>query len=273
MHPARAVQSANFGGPHPAHRWLEYLTRWGFIANAIVYLVVGGLAVRWAIGDGGRITDPDGVFTTILRSSGGKPFLIALAAGFFSYALWRFLAAVFDGDGDGTSASGVAGRVFGLIKGCAYAALGVDALRFAVGGGAGKSGFPKALVTTTAGHVVLFVIAAGILVFAAFEMYRAYGGKLSQGLRLYQVNAHARQWIVGVSRFGIGARAVVIGTFGVLMIRAILGGHPGRTPGTTDSIHTAGQSEPILYLGIGAGLMAYGVYLLVLSKYRRVRAA
>ena len=37
---------------HPARKWLEVFTRWGFIANGIVYLIIGVLAVRWALGAG-----------------------------------------------------------------------------------------------------------------------------------------------------------------------------------------------------------------------------
>jgi hypothetical protein len=45
----RAARSP-FDVPHPARGWLELLARWGFIANGIVYLIVGALALRWALG-------------------------------------------------------------------------------------------------------------------------------------------------------------------------------------------------------------------------------
>lgn len=272
MHPARALQSAAAQATRPAH-WLEYLARWGFVANAIVYLVVGGLAMRWALGEGGRITDPDGAFVAIRRATGGTSFLIFLAAGFFSYALWRVLAAVFDGDGNGSSFSGVANRIFGVIKGAAYTALGIDALQLARGTRTGGSAWPDALASNPVGRVSMFLIAGGILAFAAFEMYRAYGAKLSQGLRLHALGATARAWVVGIARFGIGARAVVIATFGVLLLGAAVSGRVSDAPGTTESIRKAGHSEPLLYLAIGAGLFAYGLYLVVLSRYRQVRAA
>lgn len=104
-------------------------------------------------------------------------------------------------------------------------------------------------------------------------LYRAYGAKLSQGLRLDALGATARAWVVGIARFGIGARAVVIATFGVLLLGAAVSSRLSDAPGTTESIRKAGHSEPLLYLVIGAGLFAYGLYLVVLSKYRQVRAA
>lgn len=271
MDPARVVQSAS-NAARPSRKWLEFLARWGFIANAVVYLVVGVLAVRWAIGEGGRITDPDGAFMAIRRASGGKAFLLALVPGFFSYALWRVLSALFDGESDGSTAAGIAIRVFGVIKGCAYAALGLDAIRLALGTASGKQNWTDRLLASQFGPLLLFVIGSAILAFAGYEMYRAYRARLSQGLRLHGLATSTRRWIVSVSRFGIAARAVVIGTFGWLAVKSVLSGHPARTPETAQSIRTAGQSEPAFYLAIGAGLVAYGIYLAVLSRYRQVRA-
>jgi hypothetical protein len=265
---ARAVRPP-FDVPHPVRGWLELLTRWGFIANAIVYLIVGALAVRWALGEGGRLTDPEGAFVAIQRES-GNAFLIALIPGFFSYALWRVLAAIYDGDGDGRSAGGIASRMFGLIKGGLYAALGMDAVRLAFGTSHASQAWATRLASSPAGPPIMFVVGAGLFLFACYEMYRAYAAQLSQRLRLHDISPRARHWVVGISRFGIGARALVIGAFGWLVIRAVMSGHAERTPRPTETIHTAAQSQPLLYVLIGAGLIAYGAYLIVLSRYRNV---
>jgi hypothetical protein len=208
---------------------------------------------------------------SIRKATGGNGLLIALSIGFLSYALWRVLAAVFDGDGDGSSASGVANRVFSVIKGCAYAALGIDAIHLALGSSGGGSSWSGRVLASAVGPALVLAVGAAVFAFACYEMYRAYSAQLSKGLRLYELGSRARAWVVGMSRFGIAARALVIGAFGVLMVRAVLDGHHMRTPRTTESIRVAGQSEPLLYLLIGAGLVAYGIYLVVLSKYRQVR--
>jgi hypothetical protein len=263
------VARSPFDVPRPNRGWLELLTRWGFIANAVVYLIVGGLALRWALGEGGRITDPEGAFRAIQRES-GDAFLIALIPGFFSYALWRVLAAIYDGDGDGRTAGGIANRAFGVIKGGLYAALGMDAVRLAFGNSGGSRDWGTRLAASAAGGPIFFVIGAGLLLFACYELYRAYKAQLSKGLLLHDISSRARDWIVGISRFGIGARALVIGAFAWLTLRAVLSGNAGRTPQPSETIATAAHSQPLLYIAIGAGLIAYGAYLIVLSKYRRV---
>jgi len=265
---ARAARSS-FDVPHPARGWLELLTRWGFISNAVVYLMVGGLAVRWALGEGGRLTDPEGAFIALQRQF-GNPVLIALIPGFFSYALWRVLAAIYDSERDGSNPSGIANRIFGVVKGALYAALGVDAIRLAFGTGAGSTAWSAKIASSAVGPAVMLIAGAGFFLFACYEMYRAYHARLSQGLRLDTISSRARSWIVAISRFGIAARSLVIGAFGWLVIRAVLSGHAARTPRPSETIRTAAQSEPALYILIGAGLIAYGAYLVVLSRYRRV---
>lgn len=252
----------------PARRWLELLTRWGFVANAIVYFIVGALALKWGLGAGGRLTDADGAFMALQREPFGKPLLIALIPGFFSYALWRVLAAFYDGDGDGSSPAGLFCRAFGLLKGALYAGLGISAWRLA--SGQGDSGSSAAtLLDGGAGGAILFAVAAGLLAFAAFEIYRALQSRLSHGLRLHDTRAETRRWIVRVSRFGIGARALVIGAFAVLLFGAASAGR-ARLPRAEESFHVLGAVHPALYVIAGAGIVAYGVYLIVLAQYRRV---
>ncbi len=137
---------------HPARRWLELFTRWGFVANAIVYLIVGTLALKWGLGAGGRLTDPDGAFLALHREPFGRPLLIALIPGFFSYALWRVLAAIYDGDGDGSDAAGLFNRAFGVLKGILYAALGISAWQLVSGSADSGSSWTSDLLHSGAGR-------------------------------------------------------------------------------------------------------------------------
>lgn len=250
---------------HPARKWLEVFTRWGFIANGIVYLIIGVLAVRWALGAGGELIDPEGAFREMQERPFGKPLLIALIPGFFSYAAWRLLAAFYDGERDGHSWGGLFARGFGVLKGILYAGLGMSAVRLAFHTSTGRT-------TWVPGPTILLVVALGLLGFACFEMYRAVRARLSQGLQLYGTGPTARDWIVKVSRFGIGARGLVIAAFAVLLFRSAAAGR-SHVPEAQQSLHVLGNVHPILYLLGGAGIVAYGIYLLVLARYRRIETS
>jgi hypothetical protein len=74
---------------------IEGLVRLGYLAKAVVYLLVGALALKVATGvDGGRITDPGGSLYVVLRRPYGQVILILIAAGLLTYAAWQIWRAV-----------------------------------------------------------------------------------------------------------------------------------------------------------------------------------
>jgi hypothetical protein len=230
---------------------------------------MGTLALRWAMGAGGRLTDPEGAFRELQRQPFGTPLLFALIPGFFSYALWRMLTAIYDGDRDGTSWSGLFCRAFGVLKGLIYAAAGVTALRLASSSPGDSSGWVHSVLAGPAGPFILFVVAGSLLAFGCFEIYRAFQAQLSRGLQLHAADPHAQRWIVAISRFGIGARGLVIAAFAVLLFRYAAAGRT-QLPAAHQSIRFLGSIHPALYIFAAAGIIAYGLYLLVLARYRRV---
>jgi hypothetical protein len=256
----------------PARHWLEVLTRWGFVANALVYFIVGTLALRWALGAGGELTDPEGAFRALGRTSFGRTVIIALIPGFFSYAIWRMVAAVFDGDGDGNTWTGWFSRAFGILKGLLYAGLGLTAVRLAFGSSGSGSSWVTGVLRDESGRAILFLVASGFLAFACYEIYRALQAQLSRALRLSIGDTRVRRWVIGISRFGIGARGLVIGAFAVLLFKAAAAGRP-RIPAAPQSIRMLGGVHPALYLVAAAGIISYGIYLVVLARYRRIETS
>ena len=107
------------------------LARLGFVSKALIYAVVGGLAVAAAAKAGGRVTDTSGALRFILRQPYGQALLIALAIGLFGYSLWRVLDAYYDPDRHGTSVGGLVVRVGHAIRGAVYGVLGIEAFRLA----------------------------------------------------------------------------------------------------------------------------------------------
>ena len=71
----------------------EALARSGFVARGVIYAVIGVLAVKVAIGSGGKTTDQSGALETIAEQPFGKILLILVAIGLAGYSLWRFFRA------------------------------------------------------------------------------------------------------------------------------------------------------------------------------------
>src|SRR5829696_3746931 len=134
------VRQAEAKGEDFAHsRTFEWLARAGLVARGVIYAIVGILAIKLALGDGGKTTNQNGALETIAKQPFGKFLLILVAVGLAGYAIWRLLRAAI---GHGPEASDdTKERVAGFASGVVYAGLCVTAVSILVGSG-GKSGSP-----------------------------------------------------------------------------------------------------------------------------------
>ena len=203
--PARkARQDADAG-----RGWYAVLARTGIVAKGISFALVGALAIKVAIGHGGKATSRQGALQSIAHHSFGKIVLVALALGFAAYALWRFVQAFAERpdsqDGEGkvwAKRAGYVGR--GLI----YAGLTYSTIRIVAGAGGGQSQNSKAHKSTamvlgwTGGRWL--VGAAGLVVIGVgvWNLYRGLTRKFEDKWRVQRLGHTARVW---------GGRAGVLG--------------------------------------------------------------
>lgn len=112
------------------------------MARGVSYGIIGILALKLAVGSGGRATNQRGALTTIADHPFGKALLIAMAVGLAGYAMWRLVRAGI-GHGSQERDSGFE-RVAGVASGVAYAALCVTAVKILTGASSsGGSNSPK----------------------------------------------------------------------------------------------------------------------------------
>ena len=90
----RRVREAEAQGERVAQQAeFEWLARAGLVARGAVYGIIGLLALKLALGDGGKTTDQQGALQTIAGQPFGKVLLILMAIGLAGYALWRLVRA------------------------------------------------------------------------------------------------------------------------------------------------------------------------------------
>src|SRR5688500_14897542 len=99
---------------------LEKLARLGYASKAVIYGIVGILAILAVLNRGGAVTDPAGALRTVLTQPFGRALLFVLAVGLCGYAAWRLLDSIVDPDRDGKDAPGLITRVGNFVRGCVY---------------------------------------------------------------------------------------------------------------------------------------------------------
>ena len=119
------------------------------------------------------------------------------------------------------------------------------------------------------------LICVGVFAFALYELHSAVTERLPKDLDVSGLRREAGSWVIAVSRFGIAARAIVLGILAWLLIRSGVTQDASQVAGTTKSVRTlAAQPERFgtwLLILVAGGFMAYGVYQLVHPRYLHIR--
>ena len=263
----------------PVAPWIERLARIGFAAKAVLYTLVGALALQAAFGNGGDTTGTQGALQTLVRQPFGAIVLVVIGAGLFGYAAWRMIEAAVDPEHRGNGPKGIALRASFAARGLFHAGLGVQAVRLATGGGSSGNGGAESwtakVLEAPFGPWLVMACGAGIVGYGLYQLYRAWVAKLSKQLDLASLSREAGSWVVKVCRAGIGARGIVFVVIGAFLARAGYAHNAAQAADTGEALAVIGRQPfgPWLLAGVAVGLIAYGVYEMVQARYRVIRPA
>ena len=263
----------------PAAPWIEWFARVGYAAKALLYTVVGVLALQSALGNGGETTGSRGALTTLVRQDFGTLILVVIAAGLFGYAAWRIIEAILDPEHRGTSAKGLALRTSFAVRGIVHAALGLQAVRLATGTARGRGHAVEAwtarLLDAPFGRWLVVGVGLAVGGYGIYQLYRAWVAKLSRQLDLASLSREAGSWLLHVCRCGIAARGVVLGICGWYLVRAGVAHDATAAADTGEALGVIAHQRfgDVLLAIVAVGLIAYGAYEIVQARYRVIRPA
>jgi hypothetical protein len=265
--------------PRPLKPWVVRVARVGLVAKAAVYLTLGLLAAKAALGWGGRTTDTRGAIE-VLGHEGGGLLALAVALGLLSYAAWRAVEAVADTDHDGSGWKGIRARAAALGSAAAHVALAMTAFAVAAGIHAQRSGSVPAWTARAlqAPAGTALVAAAGVIVLlvGGFQFRNAFRSDFfeKEHLDARRMGPGARTWALRLGRSGLTARGVTFAIIGFFLVRAGLHRDPGEARGVDGALRFLRGLEhgDVFLAAVALGVVAYGIYTLLLARYRRLQA-
>lgn len=257
---------------------MEWLARAGLAARGVTYFVVGLLAIKLALGDGGgKAASQQGALKTIAAQPFGKVLLILVAIGLFGYAAWRLLRAAI-GHGIETGEDDTKERLSCVVSGVAYGALFVTAVKILTGSGtsggqSGKTQNAAGGVFEWPGGVWIVGIVGVVIVGVGLEQgVKAYKMSFLENAKTEQMSEKVERTYTAMGVFGHFARMVVFCMIGYFLLRAAIDYSPKKAVALDGVLGKLEQASygPILLGVVAAGLIGFAAYSAMDARYRRV---
>ena len=278
MQSPRPVEVAALGGSageaFVQSRAFAWLSRAGFVARGLIYGIIGVLALKLALGDGGKLTNQHGALSTLAHEPFGGLLLTLVAVGLGGYCIWRLVRAAL-GRGPEGSDSGF-DRIAALGSGIAYGLMCVLAIEILAGSSSSSSGSPKKATAGVLGWPAgtWLVGAAGVVTIgiACYQGYRAVTRSFLEDSKTEQMGPRLKKSITWLGTIGYFARMIVFGLIGIFLIKAAAEYRPRAAIGVDGALaKIVHASYGSLALGIvSAGLIAFALYSLSDARYRRI---
>jgi Domain of Unknown Function (DUF1206) len=272
--PAAVHEAQRAGSKVGQSTAFEALARAGFVARAVIYGTIGILAIKVALGAGGKTASQTGALKTIAHQPFGKVLLILVAIGLAGYALWRFIH-VLIGHGPEKSDDKFE-RLAALGSGVTYALICAIAVSILLGSGSSSSGSPKkptaGVLGWPAGTWIVGLAGVALCGVALYQLYRGLTQDFLKDSKTEEMSPAVRKWITWIGTFGHLARTVVFGLVGIFLIKAAVEYDPNKAVGLDGALaKLANHSYGEWLLGIvAAGLIAFAIYSLSDARYRRI---
>ncbi len=266
--------------------------RMGLVSEAILYAVMGVLALHLVLGDLDEEADPTGAIATVGRQPFSRILLAALAIGFALNALWRLgLAARAQPSGevgadeigpDGRAKTG--SRLRNAGRGVAYLGLAAMSGRVVMraggtrsqrGSGSGGAGEGEDAATAVVlgwpgGRLLVVAVGAALVIAGLWHWRQPVTRDFLDPLRTDSMATGVRRLVIAVGSIGYAARGLAFGIVGGFLIEAAVTYHADRAAGLDAALAELARTGfgRSLIAVVGVGFVAFAVYRALDAVYR-----
>lgn len=238
---------------------LTLLTRIGFAARGLLYIVIASLLIRM-----GRTEDPSGALDYVARD-GGSLLLLAMTGGFIAYGVWRLSDALFNVEGHEQGKTGMRERLGAGGSGVVHLLLAWQAIRLMRGGPSDDGGSQESAQTALSlpGGQLLLLLAGLVLIgVGVFQIIKAFKGGY---LKHLEARIASQPWAKWMGRAGYSARGLVFLISGFFVLKAGLADKASEAGGIEEALSWLDRPWDSI---VAAGLLAFGLYSLVEARFR-----
>lgn len=248
--------------------------RAGFVARGVVYVLIGALALRIAVGSGGEQADRQGALAQVAEQPFGEAMLWALVVGFGGMALWRGSRAALKRGPRRKAAS----RALDGGRAAFYAFVCWATASYAAGGSQGSSGDEESkdwTATTLDLPYGRFLVGAGgclLIGIGVVLAARAMMRKFLRQLDLGSLKGRTRKVVTVLGVTGGVARGAVFAAAGIFILTAAVRYDPDEAKGVDATLRSFAHTPvgPWLLAAVAAGLILFGVFSFASARWRKL---
>lgn len=255
---------------------LETLARLGLVAYGVVHILIGwtALVMAWG-GSPSRTADSSGALKTLAAQPFGQVLLALVATGLVALALWQATESIW-GYRDREGAKRTRKRISSAGKAVFYAALGVTAATVALGGGSSSSKSQQertsGVLSWPGGQTIAVVAALAIIAVGVAHLRRGVVKSFRKELNSSAMSPQAWKGVIRLGQVGYLAKGVALALVGGIVGYAAWTFDPEKSRGLDGALRTLLEqpSGNVLLTAVALGLMAFGLFAMVQSRYRRM---
>ena len=253
---------------------IDAMTRFGFGTKGLVTVLVGFLALRYALRRGGEITGQNGVAELVAGEPFGRWMLAVLGAGLAGYAIWMFVVAFLDPERKGRGFTAVAERLGSFATGIGYVALAFAAFALIFGHEGGGLDVKKIIATVLTPHVgrVLVGLAGAIVMTAGVFQIRLAITRRFRQLLLPHLSKLVRIATVVTGTVGYVTLGVLSLITGWSLVQVAVQYDPAEVKEWEDALWLLaglGRGRWLL-TAVALGLICYGLFFVLQVRYRKL---
>jgi hypothetical protein len=256
-----ATQRAEQAGQRAQNsEWFDKAVKVGLVAYGIVHLLVGWLALQLAFGDKEGQANSSGAMQQLAETPVGTPLLWVVGLGLFALVLWKLLDAFYGHqDEDGGKLWGK--RAMDVGKAILYGAIGISAIRTAMGsggGGGGTDSITKKIMDLPGGQVLVVIVGLGIIAYGANYVRKAFNEKFREKIAA----TGAGDAYVKFGKVGYTAKGIAVGIIGILFAYAGITHDAKKSGGLDQALQEVldAPAGPFILVLIALGIICYGLF-------------
>lgn len=251
--------------------WMEWAARAGLVAYALIYLVVGWLAIQLAFGDHQGSPSSKGALRELAQQPVGSVLVWVVTIGMFLLVLWKGIDALVGHREEQDASKRTRKRLSSGLKAVLYAAVGVSGISVAThsSGGSSQQTWTAKVMDWPGGQVLVGAAGLAIIGYGAYQIWMAWSEKFTKKLDAEGRSGDTGRAFLAFGKAGYTAKGAAIVLVGGLFCYGALTHNAKNTGGLDEALLVVLKQPfgPVLLCVTGIGLACYGLFTFARARH------